>query len=264
MRQQFPIYSIAKTFFAQAVLQLELPLTKQVGDFVDALPQVYSQCTIESLLNHSAGLSDYSQLSAYQSAVKSKAPAWPRDELLQAAQTLPNNHIGFQYSNVGYLLLRMLVEKQTGLSFFNAIRELVLEPLKITGFEEWETHGTLVADYDPKWVYSGTFAATEKSLLDGYLALIHNRHHTTGLGVGLVPVPDANTGFDNPHYGFGLMTEKATEDGTPLYVGHGGGGPGYSHMILVNTSTWNIGLESSTDNFDQSQAIKRLRLKTSN
>ena len=264
MRQQFPIYSIAKTFLAQAVLELELPLAKRAGDFVDGLPQVYSQCTIEGLLNHSAGLSDYSQLSAYQGAVTSKLPAWPRDDLLQTAQTLPNNYIGFQYSNVGYLLLRMLVEKQTGLSFFNAIRELVLEPLKITGFDEWETTSDLVAGYDPKWVYSGTFAATEKSLLDGYLALIHNRHQTTGLGMGLVPVPYSDTGFDNPHYGLGLMTEKASEDGTPLYVGHGGGGPGYSHMILVNTSTWNIGLESSTDNFDQSEAIKHLRLKTSN
>jgi hypothetical protein len=49
----------------------------------------------------------------------------------------------------------------------------------------------------------------------------------------------------------------------PKYVGHGGGGPGFSHMILVNTGNWKVAIESSTTEFNQTEAIGRLKEKLS-
>ena len=259
MTAEFPVYSIAKTFLAQAILELGIPLDSQLVEHLEALDPIYSACKIENLLNHTAGLSDYSQLPEYAQAVSNKESAWRREELLAKALKLPNNHDGFHYSNVGYLLLRMLLEQKTNLSMFQAIRELVLKPLDIQGFKEWEEESNLVPGYDPKWVYSGTFLATETAILDGYLALIQHRSQTTGLQTSLTPVHYPNTGFENPHYGFGIMCDVDTETDEPFFVGHGGGGPGFAHMILLNTNTWKIAIESSTSDFKQTEAIQRLR-----
>lgn len=259
MTAEFPVYSIAKSFLAQAILELGISLDSQLGDHLEALDPIYSACKIENLLNHTAGLSDYSQLPEYAQAVSNKEPAWSREELLAKTLELPNNHDGFLYSNVGYLLLRMLLEQKTNLSMFQAIRELVLKPLDIQGFKEWELTSDLVPGYDPKWVYSGTFLATETAILDGYLALIRHREQTTGLKTGLTTVPYPNTGFDNPHYGFGIMCDVDSETNEPRFVGHGGGGPGFAHMLLLNIKSWKIAIESSTSDFNQTEAILRLR-----
>jgi D-alanyl-D-alanine carboxypeptidase len=259
MEPKFPIYSIAKSFVAQAVLELGVPLDQPVGNLISGLHSLYSERKLENLLNHTSGLSDYSQLSEYREAVSAGEDAWSRDTLLNKALQLPNNHVGFNYSNVGYLLLRMLVESETGLSMFDALRHLVFEPLAIEGFEEWETQDELVPLYDPKWVYSGTFTATESAVLNGYLKLTQHRANTLGFAVGCVEVPYSGTGFDKPGYGYGFMCDLVTEEHQPAFVGHGGAGPGYSHMILANTKTWKIGFESSSADFNQAEAIQRLR-----
>jgi D-alanyl-D-alanine carboxypeptidase len=263
MHPTFPAYSISKPFLAQAVIELGVPLDGRVGDFIRGLGEPYESRRIGSLLNHSSGLSDYAELPDYRDAVAKSGSAWSRDELLERCEGLPNDHKGFHYSNVGYLLLRMLVELETQRSMFDAMNELVLKPLQIEGFTEWETRSGLVEGYDPRWVYSGTFVAREPELLDGFLKLVRHREQTTGLATLAVEVPYPNTGFDHPAYGLGLMLDKSPDATQPTFVGHGGGGPGYSHMILVNTSTWKVALETSRSGFNQTDAIIRLREETS-
>ena len=256
MSAKFPVYSIAKPFLAEAILQLGIPLENQIGDHLKNIAPTYASRTIASLLNHTSGLTDYPFLSEYNEAVANFEPAWSREELLERCLKFPHTHEGFQYSNIGYLLLRMLLEQKTNLRMFEAIKKLVLDPLSITGFEEWENKSDLVPDYDPKWVYSGTFVADKESIKAGFLALAKHRAQTIGLGTGLAEVPYPNTGFDSPAYSYGFMNDGNPE---PTLVGHGGGGPGYSHMILVNTSNWKVAMESSTAEFNQTEAISRLK-----
>ncbi len=257
MPSKFPVYSIAKPFLAEAVLQLGIPIENQIGDHLKNIAPTYASRTIASLLNHTSGLADYSYLPEYGEAVGKREPAWSREELLERCLAFPHSHEGFQYSNIGYLLLRMLLEIETNLSMFRAIEKLVFDPLSISGFEEWENKSDLVPNYDPKWVYSGTFVADKESIEAGFLALAKHRADTIGLGTGLAEVPYSNTGFDSPGYSFGFMCDGNPE---PKFVGHGGGGPGYSHMILVNTSNWKVAMESSTTEFNQSLAIERLKV----
>lgn len=264
MPDVFPVYSIAKPFIAEAVLGLDVSLTDLIGSHLPNLGEPYALRQIGALLNHTSGLADYSELPDYNTAVANREPAWSREDLLERSQALDNERSNFTYSNVGYLLLRMLIEHKTGLSTFEALKKLVLEPREIDGFLEWETPGEEVSGYDPRWVYSGTFLAEREALLDGFLKLAKHRSKTIGLRTGCVSLPYKETGFDNPAYGFGFMSDLPNEDEEPIFVGHGGGGPGFSHMILVNTQTWKVALESSTAEIDQAAAIKRLRLETSN
>ena len=254
----FPVYSIAKPFLAQAVLELNLPLTDQIGKHLPGLAAVYASRQIDQLLNHTSGLADYSFLKEYGQAVDARDDAWSREELLERCLVFPHTHQGFQYSNIGYLLLRMLVEAKTDLSMFQAIEQLVLQPLNIEGFTPWETKSDLVPDYDPRWVYSGTFLADQEAIKAGFLKLAKHRSQTIGIETGLAHVPYPNTGFDNPGYSYGFMCDSDGES-KAKYVGHGGGGPGYSHMLLINTDTWQADIESSTTDFNQTEAILRLR-----
>lgn len=264
MPELFPVYSIAKSFIAQAVLELDVSLSESIGSHLPSLSDTYSHRTIGSLLNHTSGLADYSELADYHAAVEKLEPAWSREILLERSEKLNNERSSFTYSNVGYLLLRMLMEHKTGLSTFEAVKQLVLAPLTIDGFFEWETSSQVVSGYDPRWVYSGTFLADREALLEGFLKLAKHRANTVGLRTGCVSLPYKETGFDKPAYGFGFMSDLPNENAEPLYVGHGGGGPGFSHMILVNTKTWKVALESSTTEIDQAAAIRRLKYETSN
>lgn len=259
----FPVYSIAKSFLAQSVLELQIPLDELIGQQVIGIPEIYANRPIGKVLNHSSGLADYSELAEYNLATERDENPWCRQELFDRCMSLNNSNEAFHYSNIGYLLLRMLVEQHTGLSMFDAIKELVLDPLGIQGFESWEQRSTIIESYNPGWVYSGTFAANEPALLEGFLKLVKHRAQTTGLALLAVDVPYPNTGFDHPAYGVGLMMDKSPDSTQPTFVGHGGGGPGFSHMILVNTTTWKVALETSRSDFNQTAAIARLREETS-
>ena len=252
----FPVYSISKPFLAQAVLQLGFPLDASIGDYVPGLNQIYASRTIGALLNHTSGLDDYSQLPEYQVAVDARQPAWSRSELLERALSLPHANQGFRYSNIGYLLLRMAVEQATGLSYFGALQQLVFDPLQITGHQEWEEATEHVPGNDPKWVYSGTFLEGEGNVAESLALLVEWRQATIGLEQGLVAVPYANSGFDDPGYSFGLMN-----DGNPVRLaGHGGGGPGWGLMVLMNVATGEVAFEAGIEEvWNQTEAIGRLR-----
>ena len=262
-----PIYSISKPFLAQAVLELGVPLDSTIGQHLAQLAPAYASRTIGALLNHTSGLADYGYLKKYHAAVDAREPAWSRDELLESCLVFPHTFEGFQYSNIGYLLLRMLVEGATGLEYFEAIEQLVLHPLQIDDFEKWEVATHHVPGYDPRWVYSGTFLGDEHKIASALARVLQHRHEKFGFGprgltAGLLPVGHENTGFVNPGYGYGVMAEagdsrtRATE--LPKFIGHGGGGPGFGLMALVNTQTWQGRLEFATENWNQAAAIARL------
>lgn len=255
---EFPVYSISKPFLAQAVLELGFELKAPIGAYLSNLSASYANRQVGQLLNHTSGLDDYGTMPEYRDAVAAREQVWARDYLLELAERLPHSNTGFQYSNIGYLLLRMAVEKQTSLSYFDALTKLVFEPLGIQGFTEWEQASALVPDYDPRWVYSGTFVAQSDALIPALKKLVAHRKKTAGLEAGRAPVPYPNTGFDHPAYGYGLMV-----DSNPVTaVGHGGGGPGFQLMALVNAETGIADFEIATDgNLDQAAAIGRLREK---
>ena len=253
-----PVYSISKPFLAQAILELGLDLSSVIGEFVPDLAGAYKSRTVASLLNHTSGLDDYSQLTEYNQAVANSEPAWAISELLSRGEQLSHHRIGFHYSNIGYLLLRQAMEITTGLGYFQSLQQLVFQPLGITGFAEWAKPHSAVPNYDPAWVYSGTFLAQPEAIAPALAKLAKHRATTLGLAAGLIDVPYPNTGFEQPGYNFGFMTNG----NPPTEVGHGGGGPGFQLMAMVNTSTWAADVEiSQTGDFDQATAIRALKAR---
>jgi CubicO group peptidase (beta-lactamase class C family) len=152
----------------------------------------------------------------------------------------------------------MLVEEATGLEYFEALEQLVFHPLQIDGFAKWEEATEVVPSYDPKWVYSGTFLGDPAKIADGLAKLVQHRSKTFGLGRGTVAVHHENTGFEKPGYGYGLMVDVDSPEASPRFAGHGGGGPGFGLMALVNTATGIGQLEYATKDWNQTAAVERL------
>lgn len=224
-----PWWSFTKTALATAVLTLvrdgRLALDAQLRGRPYALRQ---------LLQHRAGLAEYGALAAYHEAVARGDAAWPAVVLLEKTdadrlRTKPGEN--FAYSNIGYLLVRRLIEETTGDALDVALRQRVLDPLGIPGVRllHGRAHGIVgIRDgYDAGWVYHGLLAGPLRSAV----LLLHRLRHGDLLPRDLLAQMSAGlavsgTGparpWTQPAYGLGLMCGDSSHG---RVAGHTGGGP---------------------------------------
>ncbi|HKG91121.1 MAG TPA: serine hydrolase [Gemmatimonadaceae bacterium] len=126
----YDIGSMAKQFTAALVLELvdrgKLSLTDSVGRYLKGLRPEWNAITIEQLLNHTSGLSrGYVMRSRPDENVPGDAliAAAARDTLESKPGTV------WAYSNTGYLLLGVLVEKVYGKPYGVVLRDEIARPL---------------------------------------------------------------------------------------------------------------------------------------
>lgn len=287
---KFYIYSVTKTLIASLVLLLvergQVALDAAFQAFLPAidLPQPVS---VRQLLNHTGGIPDYGGLPAYYAAIKAHpAQPWTDAEFLSA--TLPGGLAfppgrGWGYSNIGYLLLRRLVERAFDAPLGAALHEYIFNPLGLEnsfaaqslddarqltpGYSRFFATGDGMADmrerYHPGWVSHGVVISTAldmaramDSLLAGGLLSAASR----AAMLQAVDVPVQHPFFRQPGYGLGLMIDQGSRYG--ILAGHGGGGPGYAagalHVpdaggrritcaALANTDQGDAGLRAAFD-----------------
>lgn len=128
----FRLASISKQFTAAAVLLLAedgaLRLDHPVRRWLPELPASADAITLHHLLTHASGLIDYEDLMAPDAT----AQVHDADVLrLLAAQDRAyfSPGIGYRYSNSGYALLALVVERASGLRYARFLRERIFDPL---------------------------------------------------------------------------------------------------------------------------------------
>ncbi len=161
------IASTTKTFTAIAILRLveekKLSLNDSLSKFFPQLP--YPGITIKMLLNHRSGLPNYlhfmsnekwgvdsngkwnRQFATNQDVVKMMIEkkidkAWPPDKR-------------FSYCNTNYILLALIIEKITGKSYPEYMREKFFEPLDMKNTFVFTLKDTLTAT--ASFSYKGTY-----------------------------------------------------------------------------------------------------------
>jgi D-alanyl-D-alanine carboxypeptidase len=226
---RYPIYSVAKTAVAAAVLLLvregELDLD-----------------SVRRLLDHTSGVRDYGSLPEYHEAVRTRpGSAWDDDEFLARTATggpsfEPGR--GWAYSNTGYLLLRRLLDEHGGLTAF--LPRVGLADAAVA--EQVEDFGAAVPApsallldgvddvrgvYDPRWVGHRTLVARAGDLVRFWRDLPAEMLDPRTF----VPVEADAPDFMRPSYGLGVMADPEHPLGT--VVGHGGGGPGYAAGVFA-------------------------------
>ena len=236
-----PWWSFTKTVIAAAALVLVRDGALTLDEPVTGKP-----FTLRQLLQHTAGFGDYSELADYHAAVARGDDPWPVDDMLCRCRAdelryLPGT--GWQYSNIGYLLVRKTIERAAAAPLSNVLRQAVLDPLGIglarLAHERADLDAVAMgagAGYDPGWVYHGLLvgplheaALLLDRLINGPLLPANLlRDMTTARPVGPA-IPGRP--WQNPGYGLGIMLEA--KKGQPL--GHTGAGPGSTVAVYRRT-----------------------------
>jgi CubicO group peptidase (beta-lactamase class C family) len=135
----FEVGSVSKQFTAAAVLLLardgKLSLDDRVRKYIPEMPDVAADITIRQMLNHTAGLRDWGSLAAiagWQRTTRVYTHAHVLD--LVSRQRMLNFEPGtrWSYSNTGYNLAAILVDRVSGMSFPDFTRMRIFEPLRMT------------------------------------------------------------------------------------------------------------------------------------
>ena len=136
-RTVYRIGSVTKQFTAAAVLQLaeqgRLSLDASLGALLPQVPAAWRAVTVRQLLNHTSGIRDYTEIGPrWVRRYREDMPpdsivALVRDDTLDFA---PGSK--WAYSNTGYVLLGMVIEKASGASYAAYLREHFFQPLGLT------------------------------------------------------------------------------------------------------------------------------------
>ncbi|MFD9074884.1 serine hydrolase domain-containing protein [Streptomyces lasiicapitis] len=139
---RFRIGSLTKMFTATAVLQLvgehrvglDAPVERYLPGVVRGHGNDGRVITVRQLLQHTSGLPDFLDHLKPQDILKD--PLVHRDprDLVNLALEHPRVFepgTDWDYSNTGYLLAGMIIEKVTGHSYAEEIRERIIEPLRL-------------------------------------------------------------------------------------------------------------------------------------
>ncbi|MDQ1095449.1 MULTISPECIES: serine hydrolase domain-containing protein [Chryseobacterium] len=153
----YQIASLTKSFTALIIVKLSEegklsvkdPISKYIADYPRG-----NEITVEHLLTHTSGIYEvlqnkeyFSMLHTGKSITKDKELSFFKNEPLAFE---PGTQ--FSYTNSGYILLGIIIEKITGLSYEDTVRKIILNPLKMThtGFNYMalkSTHKTVPYSY---------------------------------------------------------------------------------------------------------------------
>ncbi|HEY1166775.1 MAG TPA: serine hydrolase domain-containing protein [Chitinophaga sp.] len=137
----FPILSITKSFTAMVMLRLQeqgkLSLKDKLGKYFPDLPNA-DKITLKQLLVHTSGLHNYTEDIGEEDSALVNHPV-AQAQILELLRKPPMHAPGkdLSYNNSGYYLAGMIIEKASGRSYEQNVRELIFEPLnmKHSGFD---------------------------------------------------------------------------------------------------------------------------------
>jgi len=269
---KYNLGSMDKMFTAVAILQLvergRLSLDGRISDYWPDYPnqEVAGKVTIHHLLVHTSGMGDCFEGDFFTT---------PKDQLRTLEGYLPlfvddplqfEPGTQFAYSNEGYIVLGSIIEKVTGQSYWDYVRENIYRPSGMSqtaayeldaevpnraiGYTTQDAQGNetgTLADNTPLMPIKGTSAgggySTVEDLLNFSNALLGYRllgpESTELLLAGKVEVREGS------RYAYGFFDRTI---GGQRVVGHGGGAPGVcTFMYVFLDSGYTVIVLSNTD-----------------
>lgn len=295
----FELASLSKPFTAMGVIILEeqgkLSYDDPISKWMPELP--YPGITIRHLLSHTSGLPDYMELFfTYWDRTRIAVNEDVLELLIQhRPKALFEPNESWLYSNTGYVLLAILIERISGLRFADFMRRSVFEQLGMTSscIYNRRLSKAIIPDYALGYVYDyhsaefklpdviddtqyvefldgiqgdGTVNSNLSDLFKFDRALYTDKLvNKQSLSQAFAPV-QLNSGetFD---YGFGWILEHKEEYGRAVH--HSGGWPGYATFMVryIDADMTLIYLRNKEEDveFDQSviEAAEQIMLERS-
>lgn len=244
-----PIGSIAKQFTAVAILQLRdagrLSLDDEVTRWLPDLSTGGNRITVRHLLGHTSGIAEMSAMAELRAAQMMRNPSLTRDSVYKVITRYPPAFPAGTlqiYSNTGYWLLGRVIEKASRMTYEDYLEQRILAPLGMTRSmycDDSKPVRNRAAPYrirdtvsrrEPPIVHTATYAAgavcsTAGDMITWLQALNSGKVLSAQSYAELITPAKLNDGTPT-RYGMGTIV---AEDSHGLrYIGHNGGGFGYS------------------------------------
>lgn len=252
LNTKFRIGSMNKMFTAVATVQLvqagKLSLSDPLGKYLTDYPNkdIATKVTIQQLLTHTGGTGDFfgPQFDAHRLELKTL-----RDYVKLYGERAPEFEPGskWEYSNYGFLLLGVIIERVTGKNYYDYVSENVYKPAGMASTGSFP-EDQVVPDRSIGYTrmdspelrpntdtlpYRGTSAGGGYSTVEDFLRFANaltNHQLLSGQSTELLTTGKVDTPR-GVKYAFGLMDAAP---GTPLHhFGHGGGAPGMNGDLEI-------------------------------
>lgn len=239
----FEIGSVTKQFTAAAILKLvedkKLSLEDDFTDYID-FDTKGRRITINNLLTHTSGIQGYTEIPEFSEL---SIKEFPRDSLIRLIEQKeflfePNEVL--IYNNTGYFLLGLIIEKISGKTYDEFLKETFFQPLgmknthyssnteviksKVYGYS-YTTEGLKQKPYlDHTWPYSaGSLCSSASDLLIWMTALHKRIILPDSLYQSLITCAELKDGAQT-HYAKGLVNYLNSGH---REIAHGGGINGF-------------------------------------
>ncbi|KAF2517106.1 serine hydrolase domain-containing protein [Flavobacterium foetidum] len=159
------IASVSKVLTATAILKLvnagKIELDQKVNTILKTFP--YPDCTIRMLLDHRSGMRNYAYFTDRDKSIWDRHNQLTNKDILEIMATKDiglESRTGtrFAYCNTNYAMLALIIEKITGLSYKEAMTEMIFKPLGMKNtfvFDYEKDRKTIVPSYKGSGVEIG-------------------------------------------------------------------------------------------------------------
>lgn len=246
LHTRFNLASLGKPLTAVAVARLveqhRLRFGDAIGRYLPALPPKLRRITVAQLLDHSSGLGDFFGAPGYDAL---RPTLTSLDRYLPLIVSQPLSPAGrFTYSNSGYLLLGLIIERVSGQSYYTFLQRQVFDRAGMTrsgcfapmhlppdtaiGYSSGAANTSTLP---PRGTSAGGCYSTAGDLLRFTKALLSGRLVGTALARTLTTPKVTLEPTQRYGYGFGLRYART---GAPPTIWHNGGSPGVGADLEIN------------------------------
>lgn len=248
---KFRIGSMNKMFTATAIMQLvqngKIDLDKAFGTYVTDYPNktVSSRVTIRELLTHTGATGDIFGPAFDKNRLKLRT----LDDYIALYGRRPlafTPGSKFDYSNYGFILLGVVIERVSGQSYYDYVREHIFVPAGMTSTGS-EPEDASVPDRsigymqgpDGAWIpntgtlpYRGTSAGGGYSTVSDFLRFANALQQHKLLNASLTRLMTTGKVQTDPGEKYGFGFDDQTVNGTRCF-GHNGGAPGMNGDLAI-------------------------------
>ena len=244
-----PIGSVTKQFTAAAILQLrdqgKLSLDDEVTKWLPELNTSGDRITLRHLLAHTAGIVEIGEMQELRAAQLMRNATLTRDSVYKVISRYPPAFPAGtieMYSNTGYWLLGRIVEKASGVTYEEYVEKRIFAPLgmsrsmycdnskqvpnRANGYAIRNGATTRVPDIVHTATYAaGAICSTVSDMITWLQALHGGKVLSPKSYAELIAPAKLN---DGTSLRYGMGTTVGEDSHGLRYVGHNGGGFGYS------------------------------------